>query len=1086
MILEVVAYGSATMLDTVLNGVAMLANGGGSYNLAALAKVGMMASLIMVGFGAVFSQKLEVQKLLAGVMFFYMMFIPTTHVSIYDPYTGDSRLVANVPIGVGAPMSIITQTGRWMTEAFELAYWEPESKFEHGYLNSLQVLMRARDARAPMDVPLERSIQSYIETCVFYSMRDDFDATKITEEKLLNAPDIWAAMETQYVNRDAMIYLIDPVNGHPATCVNAYSYISNRLTDGTFRNDWDKYLKTLLGVNDESYGATAIDQVDSALNQLNLLAADAQTYMLNAFIGNLYKCETKQECSMLTQSQEQRRVQWSAEHSTFQQVARPMMAFTESLIPALAPIMALLATLSPVGVSMISKYFLTLMWIAMWQPLMALVNMYIAHAATNELGRFTSAGIDLQSYSGITNSWTTVADWISVGGMLAASVPVIAGTVVMGASMATGKMAGFAQGTAGTSEAASSATPALANVGSVHSQGAMQTSNQGVINDAGGTRLSGANATAAGSINDMTSQIASATSTRQASLSAATQQTETAKSAFMDAAANAISSESSSMRASTDSATWNRSNSTTKTTADRLAKQFGWDSKQSHEMALAAQMAAGLVSSGQLGQQEAGEVLNRVASQKGLRGQSMGSMTGRAGASGSSGEGLTSLLDSALAESSSTSSSRGGGVTDTNTTGTRAVASRIQQSQQAKDYSEAKTRQQAAQQQYAEAAAWSAGVSQQSNYDMPTLSGIIARTPGLAAGIESLASSTLTGSQLANAERGLRAAGIYGHNGTKNNIDQNLVRAKALADNGQAVPLLNLLRDAGVVRPNSGPTDMTPQENRHLASQTPGLSASQAGEVSQIANRGGEAALRGNQSRGAPAPAGSPAPAARPGHTPSQGVPIPSGSPGAAPPAGRSTPSLAPVSGSPISGSPGRESIDGFHHQFSQQHLDPDRAQYRSGAQDDRNSVLSHKPDSKVSEAGEQVVRSANTVAALDAAGRAGSIVADDIDKLSTGQKVALGMGVAAATVAPGLLSTISTAMSTKSGRQALGKALKGVVGKRAANYAAAGAVGATGAGAPVAVAMMVGSIALTAKDVHDVYQAMQQQGGKGATPNNS
>lgn len=1070
MILEVIAYGSAPMLDTVLNGVAMLTNGSGGYSVSSIAKIGMLASLLMVGFGAVFSQKLEVQKLLAGIMFFYMMFLPTTHVSIYDPYTGSSRLVANVPIGVGAPMAIITQTGRWMTEAFELAYWEPESKFERGYLNSLQVLLKARDARAPIDIPLERSIQSYIETCVFYSMQDEYDPNRITEEKLLTAIDLWAAMETHYINRDAQTYLIDVVNGHQATCVNAYGLITSRLNDASFRSEWDKYLKTLIGSNDETPSTSALDQVDAALNMLDSVSGDAQTYMLNAFIGNMYKCESAQECSMLTQAQEQRRMQWGMEHSNFQQVARPIMAFTESLIPALAPIMALLATLSPIGVSMIVKYFLTLMWISMWQPLMALVNMYIAHAASNDMQRFSSAGLDLQSYSGITNSWTTLADWISVGGMLAASVPVIAGTVVMGASMASGKLASFAQGTAGSGEAASSAAPSISKVSPIHSHGSMQASNPGVTRDAKGTALAGANPSGAGTVADMASNVASATSTRQDALKAATTQTENARSAFMDTASNTIASESSKMRSNTDGAAWGKSNSTLKSTADRLAKQFGWNAQQSHEMAIAAQMASGLVSNGKLGKGDAEDLLSKVASKKGLRASTDGRLSGKAGASGSASEGLSSLLDSAITDSSSTSATRSGSVTDTDTVGTRNVAARIAQSQQAKDYSEAKSRQQEATQQYQEAAVWSAGVSQQSNYDMPTLAGIMGRTPAVAKDIQSLANSSVTGKQLAAAENGLRAAGIYGHNGSRNNIDPNLVRAKALADNGHGAALLNVLRDHGIVRPNEGPTDLQAKSNSHLANQNPGLSAERAGEVSDIAQQGGQKALLANQSRGAPLPEGqAPAPAGNPSAS-GQGGPGGSG--------GRTTNTPAPgaPAGKPA-GTGGRESIDGAFERFNSQHVAADREKNKADAARERGDVMGFKPTEEVKNAGEQVTRSANLGAVGEAAKRAASIVRADIAKLSAGEQLQVAAGAAAAVVGPGLVGALTTAMSTKEGRQALGKAIGRIAGKRAASMATTGAVAATGVGAPIAAAMVIGNIALTAKDVNDVYKVMQQQG---------
>ena len=52
MSMEILSFGNATMLETVLNGVAMLTTTGNEFNIFALAKLGFLVGLVIVGVGA--------------------------------------------------------------------------------------------------------------------------------------------------------------------------------------------------------------------------------------------------------------------------------------------------------------------------------------------------------------------------------------------------------------------------------------------------------------------------------------------------------------------------------------------------------------------------------------------------------------------------------------------------------------------------------------------------------------------------------------------------------------------------------------------------------------------------------------------------------------------------------------------------------------------------------------------------------------------------------------------------------------------------------------------------------------------------
>jgi conjugal transfer mating pair stabilization protein TraG len=80
---------------------------------------------------------------------------------------------------------------------------------------------------------------------------------------------------------------------------------------------------------------------------------------------------------MTRQSIEQRNAEWAAEFTLFSSFVRPMMTFMEGFVFALGPVMAFLITLGGLGIKVAGKYFLTLLWIQLWMPTAAIVNLFL-------------------------------------------------------------------------------------------------------------------------------------------------------------------------------------------------------------------------------------------------------------------------------------------------------------------------------------------------------------------------------------------------------------------------------------------------------------------------------------------------------------------------------------------------------------------------------------------------------------------------------------------------------------------------------------------------------------------------------------
>lgn len=131
------------------------------------------------------------------------------------------------------------------------------------------------------------------------------------------------------------------------------------------------------------------------------------------------------KAAMVEQAIQQRNTQWAAEETLFNRIVRPMMAFIEGLSYALAPMMAFVIMLGALGIRMNIAYFSMLLWIQLWMPILAVVNLFIQMAASAKMAALTGATFNLPSIYGIYKLDQELQNWIAIGGMLAASTPAI-------------------------------------------------------------------------------------------------------------------------------------------------------------------------------------------------------------------------------------------------------------------------------------------------------------------------------------------------------------------------------------------------------------------------------------------------------------------------------------------------------------------------------------------------------------------------------------------------------------------------------------------------------------------------------------
>jgi len=233
---------------------------------------------------------------------------------------------------------------------------------------------------------------------------------------------------------DSDIYMTQIyVGGQPQTktCTDAMADLSVVAT-GNFATALEGLLQPTLGV------PAAADTVPKIQDAFDALAGpgvvDAADYMLMSAIipmfekGVIGRHEDGlhwNKAAMVEQAIQQRNTQWAAEQTLFAKIVRPMMAFIEGLSYAIAPIMAFVVMLGNVGIRMNIGYFSMLLWIQLWMPILAVINLFIQMSAAGKMAALTTATYNLPSMMGIYQLDMELQQWLSIGGMLAASTPAI-------------------------------------------------------------------------------------------------------------------------------------------------------------------------------------------------------------------------------------------------------------------------------------------------------------------------------------------------------------------------------------------------------------------------------------------------------------------------------------------------------------------------------------------------------------------------------------------------------------------------------------------------------------------------------------
>lgn len=482
------AIGDYEYVRRVLEAIAMFGGTEGQ-NWMRLGTLGALMGLLITGLRTIVTggREFEVQYVFVGIGLFLAMFGARVTVTIENAVpannanpgsvsvVGERIPVDNVPFGPAVLGVMISGFGHELTELMEQAFGTTSgyTVSEGGFgltLDLISLPTALMDARYVNDGQMGRyaeTLRNYLTDC--YLDKQTFDGKSGDELfreqdtcEALRYNSAWSTTEVVKLTTGKRIMLDCQTafnehlgcdgNGIDGTTISRHSLIDAALRPAARRG-------TLSGDEERPADAPplatgALDDIASAFDSLGV-DVDVEAIAFGALlVGNSTRAMSQAAMSspqhmqtlMLSQASAQRATQWAAEETMFRRVMRPIMSFFEAMVYAVAPFMAFVLCLGRFGLGMVVKYLVLTIWVQLWLPVLAIINLYMNVQAVQALRGMAIAETGLTEPAQMLQFWGQSLEWIGTAGMLAAATPALTFMLIFGGAYSAQALAGRLQG----------------------------------------------------------------------------------------------------------------------------------------------------------------------------------------------------------------------------------------------------------------------------------------------------------------------------------------------------------------------------------------------------------------------------------------------------------------------------------------------------------------------------------------------------------------------------------------------------------------------------------------------------------------
>ncbi|MFT3741096.1 MAG: conjugal transfer protein TraG N-terminal domain-containing protein [Gammaproteobacteria bacterium] len=433
---SVVTYGNGSILREVFNAIAAAMNASTSYGKLIHLAVGLAGAWAMLAFIHRRSLVELVRWFALYYLAFYVIFLPKATVNIIDRVAqGRVYTVDHVPLGLAVLASYTSVIGDGLTQLVEENFSLPDDlRYSQSGMVFASSIVTAASTFQITDPVFENNLQDFINQCVFY----DLLLNKYSAQDLLSTPNIW-----QFVAENASPARAFMYGQTVVTCKNGVSLLER---------DWQtaidqaatQYGARLFPGNTEaktqllkylplSYNfLTNISEDASGLIQQNMMANAVQ----NGLLG--WSARTNAPAALssyaFNKSQQQNRIS----NRTMGDLAAYWLPLLKNVFEGIlygAFIFVFLLLGFPFGLRVLQQYAYSLLWLQLWAPLYAIINLYASfYAQSHSLGAINSSQGTVLSLATQAGLAQVNADMTGLAGYLSLSVPLIATGIVKGMS----------------------------------------------------------------------------------------------------------------------------------------------------------------------------------------------------------------------------------------------------------------------------------------------------------------------------------------------------------------------------------------------------------------------------------------------------------------------------------------------------------------------------------------------------------------------------------------------------------------------------------------------------------------------------
>jgi len=468
VIFDIRSIGDQNFLVEVLNSIAIM-TGSGVFTTAV--KISMLLGILFIAFQSVSEsgKSIDFQKTLIAWVVYMLLFGWTATVNVYDTYKGPASApvpVANVPGGIAAAGSFISMLGYYMTSDMEQFFSLPKMTAD-GFGRDIDFLMLARamdtgtadnalNTGTSKGTSIKESITSYLANCTALKTKGEMKAFKMSADPLMDMKYNTGVYSFIAYFPSTAAPTVPPAPAYTSAgrnlpCDTGHTELVNAIRGTAFGMKFKGVLAMKMGLKT---AGQAYPKMQSALDAMTGVGHDAHKYMEAALIKemlpraigmHMMNGGSPAAATIKVQAVEQKRILDAAQSSLFMRYVRPLMTFVEGFVYAISPLIGILVVSGTMGMGLAAKYVLIILWIQLWMPVLAIVNLYLnmsVHSKMTALSSTSLGNLDPTSLWGQAAMHATMADWVSTAGVLAAATPALSLMLIYGSAVTATNLSG--------------------------------------------------------------------------------------------------------------------------------------------------------------------------------------------------------------------------------------------------------------------------------------------------------------------------------------------------------------------------------------------------------------------------------------------------------------------------------------------------------------------------------------------------------------------------------------------------------------------------------------------------------------------